>query len=202
MSSTHKPAEFEGISLYERLPFSWLPADLGDLNQLDHANHETARALQALAVYEEVPREAASDSGHHANPDLVHLQVKVDVLLSLVGRLMSDQSGLPARHSVVLRAQSVEWSGPDQATAKPGDTGYALIYPNPILPLPVRLPSRVVGSVERSGARWLQTRFEHLTPAVAAGLEKMVFRRHRRQVAFSKGTGVFTETGIFRASKF
>lgn len=194
--------DFEGISLYERLPFSWAPAELGDLQELDHANHETARALQALAVYEEMPREMTSDSSHHANPDILHLQVKVDVLLSLMGRLIADQAGAPARHSLVLRGKSVEWSGPDQAKAKPGDTGYALIYPNPSLPMALRLPSRIVGSVERSGARWLQTRFEHLSPAVAAGVEKMVFRRHRRQIAFSKGTGVFTETGIFRASKF
>ena len=202
MSTAHSLSDFEGISLYERLPFSWIGADLGDLNALDQANHETARTLQALAVYEEMPREMSSDTTHHANPELLHLQVKVDVLLSLVGRLISENAGMPARHSLVLRGQSVEWSGPDQAKAKPGDCGFALIYPNPMLPLPLRLPSRVVGSVERSGARWLQSRFENLSPAVAAGLEKMVFRRHRRQVAFSKGTGVFTETGIFKASKF
>ncbi|MCC7256911.1 MAG: PilZ domain-containing protein [Gammaproteobacteria bacterium] len=201
--SPHDRTDFEGISLYERLPFTWVSADLGDLNELDHANHESARALQALAVYEEMPREVSSDSAHHhASPELLHLQVKVDVLLSLVGRLMSNQADAPARHSIVLRSQSVEWSGPDHVHAKPGDSGYVVLYPNPVLPLPLRLPGRVVGSVERSGTRWLQTRFEHLTPAVAAGLEKMVFRRHRRQVAFSKGTGVFTETGIFRASKF
>lgn len=198
--SPHGRNDFEGISLYERIPFAWTPAELGDLNELDHANHESARALQALAVFEEAPREGSGDP--HAGSDLLHLQVKVDVLLSLVGRLISDQAGLPARHSVVLRGSSVEWSGPDHAKAKPGDSGYAVIYPNPALPLPLRLPARVVGSVERSGARWLQTRFEHLSPGVAAGLEKMVFRRHRRQVAFSKGTGVFTETGVFRASKF
>jgi hypothetical protein len=195
--------DFEGISLYERMPFAWTTAELGDLTELDHANHETARSLQALAVYEEAPKEMASDAAHHhPSPELVHLQVKVDVLLSLVGRLISDQAGLPARHSVVLRGASVEWSGSDAAKARPGEAGYVLLYPNPALPLPLRLPGRVVGSVERSGARWLQTRFEHLSPTVAAGLEKMVFRRHRRQVAFSKGTGVFTETGVFRASKF
>jgi hypothetical protein len=194
--------DFEGISLYERLPFSWVAADLGNLAEIDQANHETARSLQALAVYEEMPRETASDAAHHANPELLNLQVKVDVLLSLMGRLLSSNAGVPARHSLVLRAHSVEWSGPEQAAARPGDTGFALIYPNPVLPLPLRLPAKIVGSVERSGTRWLQTRFENLSPSVAGLLEKMVFRRHRRQVAFSKGTGVFTETGIFKASKF
>jgi hypothetical protein len=163
-------------------------------------NHETARALQALSVFEESPRELQTDV--HASPELVHLQVKIDVLLSLMGRLISENAGTPAGHSVILRGHSVEWSGPDQAKVKIGDTGYATIYPSPALPLPLRLPGCIVGSAERSGARWLQTRFEHLSPAVAAGLEKMVFRRHRRQVAYSKGTVAFTETGVFRASKF
>lgn len=194
--------EFEGISLYECLPFNWVSAKLGDINELDLANYESARTLQALAVFEEMPREMTSEATHHANAELLHLQVKVDVLLSLVGRLVSENAGAPLRHSLVLRGQSVEWSGPDAATALQGDTGYAVIYPNPALPLALRLPARVVGTVERSNTRWLRTRFENLSPAVAAGLEKMVFRRHRRQVAFSKGTGIFTETGIFKAPKF
>lgn len=194
--------DFEGISLYEQMPFAWEPAEPGDLAALDHINHDTARALQALTVFEETPREITSDTAHHANAEMLHLQVKVDVLLSLMGRLISEQTQLPARHFVILRAHSVEWSGPDLAKARPGDSGIAVIYPNPMIALPLRLPGRVVGSVERSGSRWLQTRFENLSGPATASLEKMVFRRHRRQIAFSKGTGVFTETGIFKAPKF
>ena len=140
--SPQSNGDFEGISLFERLPFGWTPAELGDLAELDQANHETARALQALAVYEEVPREIASDAAHHQNAELLHLQVKVDVLLSLVGRLIADGSGVPARHSIVLRAQSVEWAGPDQAKAKPGDTallvgfGAGLAYAGQVVKLP------------------------------------------------------------------
>jgi hypothetical protein len=201
--STPERDTFEGIALFERLPFAWTPSPLGDAAELDHMNHETARALQALSVFEEMPRElAAADTVHHGSQELLHLQVKVDVLLSLMGRLLADQAGAPARHSVVLRANSIEWAGPAQQGLKPGDTGYAVVYPNPVLPLPLRIPSRVASSVERSGTRWLQARFEHLAPHVSAGLEKLVFRRHRRQVAFTKGTGVFTETGVFKTPRF
>jgi len=200
--STAGDSAFEGIALLERLPFAWIAADLGDTTRLDQANHETARALQALAVYEDTPREPIGEGGHHASPELLNLQVKVDVLLSLVGRLIADQAGQPPRHSMILRAQSIEWQGPDQAGTRPGETGFAMVYANPVVPLPLRLPGRVVGSVERAGSHWLQTRFEHLSPLVAAGLEKMLFRRHRRQVAFSKGTDIFTETGIFKAPKY
>jgi hypothetical protein len=196
-----KQDTFEGVSLYERLSLQWTPAELGDAAELDHANHEAARALQALAVFEEMPRESAVDATH-ANQDILHLQTKVDVLLSLVGRLLATQTGAPAPHSIVLRAAGCEWSGPAAANLKPGDSGYISIYAHPTLPLALRLPARIVSTAERAGARWVITRFEHLVPAVSSGLAKLVFRRHRRQIAFTKGTGVFTETGIFRTSKF
>jgi hypothetical protein len=192
---------FEGVSLYERLPLQWTAAEFGDAAELDHVNHEAARALQALAVFEEMPRELATDTAH-ASQDILHLQTKVDVLLSLVSRLIADQSGPPARHSIVLRAAGCEWSGPAGAGLKPGDTGYIAIFANPMLPMALRLPGRIVSTAERAGARWLITRFEHLVPGVSSGLAKLVFRRHRRQIAFTKGTGIFTETGIFKASKF
>ena len=50
--------DFEGISLYERLPLQWTAAELGDAAELDHTNHDAARALQALAVFEEWSRRA------------------------------------------------------------------------------------------------------------------------------------------------
>jgi hypothetical protein len=191
----------EGVSLYERLPLEWSPAELGDAAEIDHVNHEAARVLQALSVFEEMPREAASDVAH-GNQEIAHLQSKVDVLLSLVSRLLNDHAGAPARHSVVLRAGGCEWSGPADGKLKPGDTGYIAIFVNPGLPLALRLPARIVSSAERSGSRWLVTRFEHLVPSVSSGVAKLVFRRHRRQIAFTKGTGVFTQTGIHKASKF
>jgi len=126
----------------------------------------------------------------------------VDVLLSLVTRLVSHQQGLPKRHNTVLRADTLEWTGPSAEQARTGDTGVIVIYPNPLLPMPFRLAGRVVSTVERAGIKWRLTRFENLSPLVSVGLEKLVFRRHRRQVAIARGTDVFTKTGIHRAPKF
>ncbi|MCG8377439.1 MAG: PilZ domain-containing protein [Chlorobiales bacterium] len=196
--------QFEGLALHDQLPLAWEPSELINAVELDHANQETARALQALAVFEEAPREPPSDT-HQQTQELHHLEAKVDVLLSLVIRMAADQKGAFSQHSTVLRATSLEWTGPDAAALKSGDTGYAVIYPNPLLPLTFRLPSRVVGIAERSGTRWLLTRFENIAPTVSDGLEKLIFRRHRRQIAIAKGTGVHSEsvlhseTGVFHA---
>ena len=191
---------FEGVALHDRLPFDWRPAMLDNGLELEQINLETARVLQALAVFEEAPRAAGTDSDPAAM-ELHHLEAKIDVLLSLMGGLVAERGCSAPAHNLVLRAGSVEWCGGEADACQTGDTGFARIYVNPTLPLPLRLPARIVGTVERSGARWLLTQFEHLAPAVSDGMQKLIFRRHRRQIALSRGTGVHAETGIFRMSK-
>lgn len=201
MNRLQNDAEFDGLALHDFLPLAWEASPLSDPAELEHYNQETARALQALALFEEAPKELSTD----ANPkgqDLLHLEAKVDVLLSLVTRLVSHQQGLPKRHNTILRADCLEWTGPCAEQARTGDSGVVVVYPNPLLPIPFRLAGRVVSSVERNGTKWRITRFEHLSPLVSVGLEKLVFRRHRRQVAIARGTDVFTKTGIHRAPKF
>ncbi|MDH5256247.1 MAG: PilZ domain-containing protein, partial [Gammaproteobacteria bacterium] len=194
-------ADFDGLALHDFLPLAWEPSPLSDPAELEHYNQETARALQALALFEEAPKELSTDPNPKGQ-ELQHLEAKVDVLLSLVTRLASQQQGLPKRHNTVLRADSLEWTGPAAEQARTGDSGVVVIYPNPLLPIPFRLAGRVVSSVERNGTKWRIIRFEHLSPLVSVGLEKLVFRRHRRQVAIARGTDVFSKTGIHRAPKF
>ncbi|MEZ5565132.1 MAG: PilZ domain-containing protein [Gammaproteobacteria bacterium] len=201
MNTAHDDTEFDGLALHDFLPLSWEPSPLSDPAELDHYNMETARALQALALFEEAPKDLSSDTNPN-NQDLLHLEAKVDVLLSLVTRLVSHQDGMPKRHNTVLRADTLEWAGPSVDHAKTGDSGVIVLYPNPLLPMPFRLAGRIVGTIERSDTKWRLTRFDHLSPLVSVGLEKLVFRRHRRQVAISRGTDVFSKTGIHRAPKF
>jgi len=201
MNQSRTDADFDGLALHDFLPLAWEPSPLSDPAELEHYNQETARALQALALFEEAPKELSTDPNPKGQ-ELQHLEAKVDVLLSLVTRLASQQQGLPKRHNTVLRADSLEWTGPAAEQARTGDSGVVVIYPNPLLPIPFRLAGRVVSSVERNGTKWRIIRFEHLSPLVSVGLEKLVFRRHRRQVAIARGTDVFSKTGIHRAPKF
>ena len=201
MNRSQNDADFDGLALHDFLPLAWESSPLSDAAELEHYNQETARALQALALFEEAPKEISTDAVPKGQ-ELLHLEAKVDVLLSLVTRLVSHQQGLPKRHNTVLRADSLEWTGPCAEQARTGDSGVIVIYPNPMLPMPFRLAGRVVSTVERAGAKWRLTRFEQLSPLVSVGLEKLVFRRHRRQVAIARGTDVFTKTGIHRAPKF
>ena len=102
--------QFEGVALHERLGLAWQPDPLDNSIELDHVNQETARVLQAMAVFEEAPRELNSDPGQPGH-ELAHLEAKLDVLLSLVGSLLAARETRVSDHSMVLRAGSVEWAG-------------------------------------------------------------------------------------------
>ncbi len=201
LNNPRSDAAFDGLALHDHLPLAWEPSSLEDPAEIERLNFEMARALQALALFEEAPREPPADAIAQGQ-ELLHLEAKVDVLLALVTRLLGERHGFPARHNTVLRADSLEWTGPAVDQVRSGDTGVVVVYPNANVPLPFRLPGQVVGSVERGGVRWRLVRFEHLTPAVRHGLEKLIFRRHRRQVALSRGTDILSKTGVHRAPKF
>ena len=136
MNRSQNDAEFDGLALHDFLPLAWEASPLSDPAELEHYNQETARALQALALFEEAPKEMSTDAIPKGQ-ELLHLEAKVDVLLSLVTRMVSHQQGLPKRHNTVLRADSLEWTGPSAEQARTGDSGVLVIYPNPMLPMPV-----------------------------------------------------------------
>ena len=191
---------FEGVALHEHLRLDWRSGSLDNIIELDHLNQETARVLQTMAVFEEAPKEFSSEANQPGH-ELQHLEAKIDVLLSLVGLLIAERRADLPEHSIVLRARSAEWTGPAGTGLDKGETGFLHLYVSPLLPLPLRLAARIVGTAERNGVRWLLTRFEHLSPAVETGMEKLIFRRHRRQIALSRGTGLPAQTGIFEMPK-
>ncbi len=191
---------FEGVALHDQFGLDWESAPIDNLMLLEHCNQEAARILQAIAVFEEAPREVSTDSGQ-IEYELMHLEAKTDVLLSLVGMLVAANQTPADPHTVVMRANSVEWTGRAADSIQRGDTGFITLFVNPQMPLALRLPASIVGSTERNGRRWLLTQFEGLGPAVQEGMEKLIFRRHRRQIALARGTGVHSETGIFAAPR-
>ena len=187
MNPGDESEDFEGLTLVDRLPLEWHPADLDDPTVLEHANDDAARALQAHAVFEELPRLPNEDPAHTTH-ELIRLEAKLDLVLSLMGKLLSNRIGLPPNHPVIFRAMSLEWGGSAVATIQHGETGIIDVYANPQVPLPVKLPGRIAKSTKRNGNTWLLIRFQNLSPIVSEGLEKLIFRHHRRQVAIARAT--------------
>jgi Atypical PilZ domain, cyclic di-GMP receptor len=189
MSAAGDNATYEGLALEDILPFAWMSGDFSHSAALEHANEDTARALQAIAVYEDSPR-SPHDEMLNLKSDSARIEAKLDLVVSLVARLVSEHTSLPEPLPMILRSRVLEWQAAPEFAGTKGETGFMTVWANPHVPLPLRLPCRLDQKVERNGYTWWRAGIEYLAPNVADGLDQVIFRHHRRQVAIARGTMV------------
>jgi hypothetical protein len=120
--------------------------------------------------------------------DLERLESKVDVLLGMVARLTDHgrPAGAPCR--VRLFARGLEWPA-ERGVPATGTRGIILLQVNPAFAQSLNLPGVVVGERRAPDGHWVQFLFEGLGDRVVELLERLIFRRHRRQVAGAHGQG-------------
>ena len=133
-----------------------------------HAEALRAEAfLQALAVVEDSRGEDPEEHGA-TGLALQRIEARLDLLTTLVAGLLKAADRDPPR--------ALRWSAL-------GSTGWLRIQPSDHLPQPVQLPVRVLAVEPAADGSRLWLRFEGLPPALAAALERHLFRLHRREIA-------------------
>lgn len=122
-----------------------------------------------------------SDTGEDDSPltqEVARLDAKLNVLMEIVNRLLLPQSVLPPRIPVRVNAAgaALPWDG-----LPPVGTPVMLkLHFDVCRALPLELPGvRLAGPTDGKGF----IAFEGLTESVRDGIERLVFRQHRRQVA-------------------
>lgn len=145
--------------------------------QAARAAQAAERLLRALGQFE--PAAADEAEGNVTDPALARIEAKLDLLLEVLGR-----SG-PG----MQRPRELRWSRRGacievENALAPDTLALLSIEAQPGLPLPLELPVRVLAlqPSEGGGAR-IWASFEHDLPALAASLERLLFRQHRRQIA-------------------
>jgi hypothetical protein len=171
---------YEELAYEDVLPVHWrlLPSDL------DHAvfasfAERNLRLLQACAALEEhVPADKKQDEiAPHA--EIVRLDLKVNLLLDLVGQLLAASSPRPKAVPIRFNALGAAWEAPTPLP-QPGSQGVLEIYLRECLVQPLRLVGRIAG-VATDGK--VKAKFIHPGESIADLIEKLAFRRHRRQIA-------------------
>ncbi len=163
----------------DELRLEWRRID--DLPQepvLARCNARNETMLRAFAMLEEHDVTQA-DGAERA--EFHRLEGKLDLALELLADVVrereQDVSPVPVRFNM----RGLCWSSPKRAES--GELLRVDCHLLPPWPLPLRLYAQVVG-VERQADLWLVcSRLQGLTPGVEDWLAKLVFRRHRRQVA-------------------
>jgi len=161
------------------LPVGWRalarPLDLAAVTALTERN---VRTLQVYATIEEQgPVEKAEDKSLHS-ADLLRLEVKMNLVLELMGKLLTAQEPRPPAAPLKFNALGAVWRS--QAPLKQGEQGLLDIYLRECLAQPLTLIASVT-QVSTDGQ--VKVAFAPPGEATADLIEKLAFRRHRRHVA-------------------
>ena len=159
--------------------------DTAELSLLNDRNTSVLVAVSALM-------ERRSETGEEDSPlsqEVARLDAKLNVLMEIVNRLLLPQSGLPAR--LPLRFNAIGAVLPWDGLPPVGQAVMLRLHFDACRALPLELPGmRLPGPSDGRGF----VGFEGLSEAVRDGIERLVFRQHRRQVAEARAQARPTDT--------
>ena len=170
---------FDKLAYEDLLPLRFTP-QAGPPEEV--AAHQLAdgnlRVLQACDALEEHGKlEKADDESPHS-ADIQRLDFKLNLLLDLAGQLLA--ASRPRIESTAVRFNAMGASWRTTTPLAIGTHGITEITLRELVVQPLKLPSQVVSG---GAAGETRVRFVALGETVADHIEKLVFRRHRRQIA-------------------
>lgn len=167
------------LAYEDRLPVAFKPL----ARPLDEAAatvlaDSNVRMLQVCAAIEEQGAVERKDDASPHSADLMRLEVKVNLLLELMGQLLAARSPRPSPVMIRFNSQGAQWKALDPPAK---DTqGMLEIWLRDSVPQPLVLVAHV-NHVASDGL--VKATFAPPGEAAADLIEKLAFRRHRRHVA-------------------
>lgn len=174
---------YEELAYEDVLPVTWRrsnePFDAGVLASYAERN---LRVLQSLSALEEQGQTDKPDDNSPHSADIARLDLKMNLLLDMVGQLLATNRPRPKAVPIRFNALGAVWHGV-APHPEMGSQGVLEIYMRDCIAEPLRLIGRIasVGPDGRIKARIVPPG-EH----IADLMEKLAFRKHRRQIAGAK----------------
>lgn len=145
-------------------------------------NDRNASVLVAVSALMDKRSESTEDDSPMTQ-EVARLDAKLNVLMEIVNRLLLPQAGLPPR--IPVRFNGAGAALPSATLPAVGEPVLLKLHFDACRALPLELPGvRVAGPDEAHGF----IAFEGLSEAVREGIERLVFRQHRRQVAEARAS--------------
>jgi len=173
---------FEELAYEDVLPLRWRAATAPVSDTFRRSCMDgNLKILQAAAALEDhgQPEKNKPDDHLQYHADIVRLDMKINLLLEMVGQLLAAHQPRPESMSIRFNKVGAVWS--HQGTPPIANSnGLLEVYLKECVAEPLRLLGRIA-SVGQDGRVKMQ--FDPVGQSVADLLEKLAFRRHRRQVA-------------------
>lgn len=172
MNSSHGSLVMEG-----RFRFAIESIELPASPDLLHIDKENEKLLRTSAIWQDPVEVEELD---HVSLELRRQDLKISLLLDLVGELVLGQSELPPVESIQLTARAIEFSN-EICSLNEGDTAKAVLYLLPAFPRALQFYGDIVASDDRQGYSVLN--LQGTSIAVQDQIEKIIFTHHRRSIA-------------------
>ncbi|HKE94574.1 MAG TPA: PilZ domain-containing protein [Povalibacter sp.] len=174
---------YEELAYEDVVPVAWrpLPEPFNPAVVGSYADRNL-RTLQALAALEEHGQSEKPDENSPHAADIARLDMKVNLLLDMMGQLLVASQPRPRPTSIRFNALGAVWQGIAPYPAL-GNQGVLEVYLRDCIADPLRLVGRIA-SIGPDGR--IKARFVPPGEHIADLMEKLAFRKHRRQVAGAK----------------
>jgi hypothetical protein len=172
----------EELAYADVLPLSFTPlAESPAPAVLASWTERNLRMLQAAAALDEQGPHDKADDEMPGAAQIQRIDLKVNLLLELVGDLIATSQARPPAVPLHFNAQGIVWSPhSDAPRPRSNSAGRVEIYLRSALVRPLTFTGQVI---EADGTGPIQLRFDPLAEVIADQIEKLVFRRHRRRIA-------------------
>ena len=171
----------DGVFFETLLPLSWslvshpVPSFI-----LDEWMQTNITILRALSTMEALPIDKENELGATAAKAIDRLEAKIDLSLTLLAKLLVQNTAFPQAVAVTLSGSSVKWINPEGPTL--GNDVTLSLYLSHRIPQPLILPAKVTSSeIETDGLHTSAT-FTDLSAEMQDWLERTIFRYHRRSI--------------------
>lgn len=177
---------FQGLVYADNLAVAWQPVEaMPDTSRLALISESNETFLRSLSAFAEFIKEPAEESSELMQ-ELARLDLKLNLLLELVGQIVYRQTEIPGFAPVKLFSRGVEWRADD--VPQPGQSVMLRLYVQRGIPKPLCFYGDVVSTLEEKDQGVAKVIFHGLSQSVVDWLEKFIFRQHRRSVAHSKSS--------------
>ena len=174
----------QGLIYEDLLPLKWQTSDKEpsslDMAKFDAMNEEVLRFIDVL---DEHSSEGGIDHSS-INQELAKVDIKFDLLLSLVTQLLSVYFPLPDPVQVKLTPYGVQWLSDNIINT--GSYGLLELYITNRCPRALIFPVQIDSAEEDGEAYRISAQFGEISGPIRERLEKMIFRHHRRGVALAR----------------
>lgn len=172
---------YEELAFQDLLPVTWRPmanpADRELAASFDERNIRLLQAWDAMEEHTPIEKQKPEDAPYAA--EIVRLDLKINLLLDLVGQLLVSNRPRPPSTPVRFNSLGALWRAAG-TLPEAGEEGIVEIYLRDCLAEPLRIAGRVT-NVTPDGH--IKVKFLPLGEAVSDLIERLAFRRHRRQIA-------------------